>query len=702
MGWAQSGVEGVVGHFTTDQAVRAGVVTAAWSAAASYAPGLLPRTPVQQAAVTGAAVASHYAIGATMWSSIATTAAGLPGSRAGYRALLVAAGVSAGGGKALEIQLRPDSGESLLYGAAWSQAKLLSVVGLAGGLVTASDVLLHDALHVPRSPVTTLVLDLTTGTLMASGTWLRRRRRATRYGDAEAEAPEPSSASPASAATKQQGSRRKQTLAQLKTAAFAAGTVVGTSIGLGVLAVGEQAAARLVSRGLNRLAGEDLGEFGAGAGHAATFAGFAGLGYVGLRMVRRRTERGSGVIEPAYQAPPENPHVSTGPTSTVDFDAIGKEGRRFVLMTLTGSEIEEVMAEPAIDPVRVVIPRSGSIEHRAGLAVSELLATGGIDRSVICVAAPTGVGYVNYVMAEALEYLARGDCAIVVPQYAYVPSALALNKTDEGTALQRAVIEAVRAELVDRGRGSTTRVVQFGESLGAQVAADIGGVNGSWGFDQVGLDSGLYLGVPFRSSLWRSFLRNPDAVTGTGRVIVVSQSDEIVAGTRPHVMVCHHDDPITKFSYSMAVQRPWWLGPPGTRPPGVPQETLFRPITSFCLALVDLLNGMNSKPGAFRRVGHDYRIDMRESLQRTYRLPADPDQEIRIEAALRTREQLWAEKRLIAKTGERALQSVRDTINSWGQDTVNLQLDEATGERASSRLVDYLNDRLGSGGTGGG
>ena len=115
-------------------------VTAAWSAAASYAPSLLPRTPVQQSAATGVAVASHYAIGATLWSAIATTAAGLPGSFAGNQALLTAAAVSASGGKLLEVQLRDESAESLLYGAAWSQAKLLSVVGLAGGLVTASDV----------------------------------------------------------------------------------------------------------------------------------------------------------------------------------------------------------------------------------------------------------------------------------------------------------------------------------------------------------------------------------------------------------------------------------------------------------------------------------------------------------------------------------------------------------------------------------
>ena len=694
MGWASSGVDGVLRHFTTDQAVRAGVVTAAWSAAASYARGLLPRTAVQQAAATGVTVAAHYAIGATLWSGVATTAAGAPGSRAGNRALLIAAAVSAAGGKAAEVTLRPHSGDSLLYGAAWSQAKLLSVVGLAGGLVTASDVVVHETLGLPRSPTTTLALDLTMGTAMASGTWVRRRRRAKRYhGD---DRPERQTAPPPGRAA-DGGDRKQQLLGAAKTAAYATGTVVGTSVGLGILAVAEQAAARQVTRGLTQLIGEELGEFGEGVGHGVTFGAFAALGYLGLRAVRKRTERGSDIIEPAYQAPPTSEFVSAGPRSTVEFDAIGKEGRRFVLMRLDRAEIESVMNEPATEPARVVIPGSGTLRYRAGLAVSELIATGGIDRSLICIAAPTGVGYVNYVMAEALEYLTRGDCAIVVPQYAYVPSALALNKTDEGTALQRAIVETVHAELAARDPHHRTRVVQFGESLGAQVAADVGGVQGVAGFDEAGLESGVYLGVPFRSSLWRSILRDPAAMTASGRIVVVADSRELTEGAGRHVLVIHYDDPITMFAYSMVVQRPWWMGAPGTRPPLVPQETYFRPITTCILGMVDILNGMNTKPGKFQRVGHDYRIDMRESLEKTFALPAGLDQQMRIEAALRIREQEWAEKRLIAKTGESALRSLRETINSWGRDSVNLELDDLPGDGAQSRLVEYLSERLGSG-----
>ena len=108
------------------------------------------------------------------------------------------------------------------------------------------------------------------------------------------------------------------------------------------------------------------------------------------------------------------------------------------------------------------------------------------------------------------------------------------------------------------------------------------------------------------------------------------------------------------------------MGPPLSRPPEVPRETYFRPITSFVLAAVDVGNGMQMKPGVFVRSGHDYRIDLREALQKTFALPATDEQAARIEAALRHREQDWAERRLVARTGEIALRNLSRTINSSG------------------------------------
>ena len=109
----------------------------------------------------------------------------------------------------------------------------------------------------------------------------------------------------------------------------------------------------------------------------------------------------------------------------------------------------------------------------------------------------------------------------------------------------------------------------------------------------------------------------------------------------------------------------------------VPRETLFRPVVSFVIALVDLVNGMNMKPGDFRRVGHDYRIDIREALQETFVLEVSPEQAEAIEAALREREQEWAEKRLVYRAFDKAARNVVSTLNKWGKGNVSIDLPDA-------------------------
>ncbi len=157
------------------------------------------------------------------------------------------------------------------------------------------------------------------------------------------------------------------------------------------------------------------------------------------------------------------------------FDTLGKEGRRFVLMALTADDITAVMGEPAIDPVRVVggYESADGIDERARLTLQDMDDCGAFDRGLIVVGSPTGVGYFNYSLAEALEYLTRGDCAIVVPQYALVPSALALTRTTEAEELTRLVLEGIRDRLASDPAHDRPRVVLIGESLGANIALDI-------------------------------------------------------------------------------------------------------------------------------------------------------------------------------------------------------------------------------------
>ena len=122
---------------------------------------------------------------------------------------------------------------------------------------------------------------------------------------------------------------------------------------------------------------------------------------------------------------------------------------------------------------------------------------------------------------------------------------------------------------------------------------------------------------------------------------------------------------------------------------------------SFVIAIVDLLNGMDSKPGEFKLLAHDYRIDLREALETTFDLSVTLDQRDQIESALRRREQEWAEKRLIARTRREGTAAPAQHHQLLGMDTVNLQLDEKPSDDASSRLIDYLNARLGQSGSSG-
>ncbi len=648
----------VITEFTTDPAVRTGFMQAAWSVAPSFARGLLPRSPTQQAVVVGVNATAHYAIGATAWAGISSLVAGIPGHRAGPRALMAGAVVAGAGGFALERALRPRSGDNLVYATAWSGAKLLATTGLAGGLVTASDTIAHSLLGRRPSLTSTLALDMGFGVAMAAGTMIRRNLRAKRYGWVEEDR---------QAVASVHGAKAYVTIA---------GISVGTAAGIAGLAISEQTVARGINVGLNRSAGTDLGETGVWLSHCVTGAGLAAAGLFALDKVRQRTSRANEVMEPAYPAPPNNPTVSCGPTSLIDFDAIGKEGRRFVLMALKGPQITNVMGEVAIDPVRAVIPRDGTVAERAELAVAELEALGGFERSVIVVASPTGVGYVNYVMAEALEYLTRGNCAIVVPQYALVPSALALDKTAEGTQLQAEVLAAISRRIRRIPPTRRPRLYQFGESLGAQVALDVAAVGGIARLDSMDVTAGLYLGVPFRSRTWHAWVDQPAAIDPMGRMVLVTEPDEAPDTPGRHLMVVHNDDPVNKFAYTMFVRRPWWFGAPETRPPMVPRETLFRPISSFVIAVFDLLNAMNQKPGVFQRIGHDYRIDLRGSLQKAFGLTASETQAVAIEAALREREQMWAEARLVAKTALRAVASINQTLNKWGRSTVSMDFVE--------------------------
>lgn len=657
--WAMSLVR-KVRTVPAQPAVRAGVVGAAASVAGSYARGLLPRSATDQALATGVSASLHYLVTATASAAAETVALYASGDHSARNrrppvgTMLLTDMAFIAGGALVERIIPPDPDEAMPRSLTRFVAHFAMVGGAANVLVTAAD---EATMHVPairRWQDRSLLVDATLGAGLAGLFVWERHRRAQRYGLVDPDRP----------AVEHSG---------LVETVRATGMGLASGAGLLVVAGTEQWLAHMASKAFGRsVRGVDIGS--PWLGHAAALTVFTTAGVVAFSVFKRRVERGGDVVEAAYPEPPTSPYVSAGPESIIDFDTIGKEGRRFVLMALTAEEIEEVMGEPAVNPVRAVagFESTPSTRQRAELCLIEMERLGAFERSLICVASPTGVGYVSYVFTEALEYLTRGDCAVVMPQYALVPSALALGDTGDGTELQRLVLEGIRDRVQAMAPERRPRVVQFGESLGAQVALDVAYPHGTATYDRLGLEAGLYLGVPFRTLAWNEWLEKRDGFDPDGVLHVVSEPsvlEELPPERRTairHLMLVHHDDPVNKFGYRQAVRPPWWMGRPDTRPPKVPREVMWRPLTTFVLTLVDLKNGMQLTPGTFERRGHDYRIDTVASIQAVFGLDCTTEQRHAIEKALREREVEWAKRRLVARKFAAARDAINSTLGKWG------------------------------------
>ncbi len=663
---------GPLTRWATDAPVQAGIAGASWSVTGTLARGLLPRSATQQAVATGVVAATHFQLTATAWATLQALGA-RPGERPGTRANLVIASAGIVGGLGLSAATSRYAATSMPAAAAATAGRITAFAALAGGSSALWDCVLHKRLGLRPGLDTTLIPAVATGAAVVAVSVLNRSRRAAKYGIV---APE------------RRAIRHVGPEAALKAGAIG----IASGVGLAAATGGEQLLARAVEKGMARVIGRDPGALGSLIAHGTILGSMAVGAVVGLNSVTSRIQRRDDIVEPAYPVPPTSRFVSAGPASSMPFDSLGKEGRRFVLMALSADEISTVMSQTAVrEPVRVVggFESSPDIAERARKTIKDMEDCGAFDRSLICVGSPTGVGYFNYSLAEALEYLTLGDCAIVVPQYALVPSALALTRTAEAERLTRLVLEGIRDRLALMPPDERPRVVLIGESLGANVALDI--ANDAQrpylpALNPLGVAGGLYLGVPFRTRLWNAWRAEPAHVDPEGRLLLVAEpdhADQVAPGHARHLMLVHHDDPVNKYSFRMVLQPPWWLGPPVQRPPLVPREVKFRPITSFVLATVDLLNGMNSKPGTFVRRGHDYRIDIRAGLERAFGLTSTPTQSDAIEAALRARETEWATRRMVARKLDKARRAIEKQLSEWGSPTISVaDLDPANADTA--------------------
>jgi len=662
----------------SNTAERVAALASAAAAGTSFGPGLLPRTALDQALATGIVAAAQHGLVMTSQSASCAVARwivpgdGTPSGR--VRNLAAQAAVSGGlaaAGAAAERMLAARPGEPMRRAALRTAGRRTWRIGLAGAAVSGAAAV--DAAIGDRRPALDVLAaagGLLTGAALAG--YHIHRFHAAEEADRSPMAPatDPLTGEPADGAGRPAGPQLPPAVRSLLLGA-------AVSAGLHGLAVAEGAFARGLTAGALRVAPR-AGPLAELAGHAAALgATVAGVG-AAVEYLDRHAETGGSAIDAAYDRPPSLQTVSGGPASAVGWTSLSREGARFVNLALTPQEIADVTGVPVAQvkaPVRAYagLESGPDVDVRVDLVMEELTRLGAFERSVLCVASPTGSGYVNYVAIETLEYLTRGDCATVALQYSLRPSFLSLDRVAMGREQNRALLHALEWRLRAMPEERRPRLVGFGESLGAHTAQDAFLHEGVSGLHRVGMDSALFLGTP-AGSRWASQWRlHPERKDPDGEVAEVASYREWLMlppgerARRRYVLLSHHEDPVTRFEPLLAVQRPAWLGPPAARPPGISPLARWYPVTTFILTLVDLKNALHVVAGTFAARGHDYRADLARMVSQVYRLPASDTELAAIEYALRRREASCAQQRLVAEQLHRATEAIQRQTRSWSR-----------------------------------
>jgi len=163
---------------------------------------------------------------------------------------------------------------------------------------------------------------------------------------------------------------------------------------------------------------------------------------------------------------------SGSPASLVDWDSLGREGRKFTALGPTASEITAFTGQPATEPVRAYagMASAADVEDRARLAVDDLERAGGFDRASLLIVTTTGSGWVVPSSVDAFEYMTGGDSAIVAMQYSHLPSWISyLVDQERARDAGRELFDAVYERWSALPHDSRPQLLDFGESLGSLV-----------------------------------------------------------------------------------------------------------------------------------------------------------------------------------------------------------------------------------------
>jgi len=618
-----------------DVSSRSGFLLGAYYTGLSFQPNLLSRGTRDQAIVSGVAAAVGYAWGASAHSFFRSTADRLPlASRSqtgrvmsGVIVDATAAAIGTAVMKALPAREHESSKRALLR---------LGGVGLtAAGLAGMGADSLETFRGKPGFHLTGVLAALAT----TGGAYALTK---------------PGTATRGAMAPGQTVAHENVVREVSKPKALLSGMAV-TGI-LFAVAKGESALSSAVARGAARALGGSRDDHRT-IGRVAASAALVGLGWGAVAGASRiLTKAGTGV-EVAHENPPDIPEVTGGPGSVVPWVDQTRESRRWLTMALRPGQIEEVMGEPAVQPIRVYGPlqAASTPEDRANLLLAEIDRTKALERPAFALFSPTGSGYVNYVATETFEFLMRGNCASASIQYSVLPSALSLTKVDLATHQTRILVNGIVSRLMAMPAERRPKFYLFGESLGSQVSEEMFRGTGISGPKGISLDAALWIGTPastvYRRELWgkRTVAEAPEVGPGSyylpravrdWKALPDSEREKV-----NFLLLQNGDDPVPKFDPPLVWKRPDWLGPDDLRPPGAPLGTKWLPVVSFVTTFIDLQNALVPTPGFFQEGGHDYRREIPEAMSAVWGLSASDEQMQSVQEALRFRELQWEARR---------------------------------------------------------
>jgi len=356
--------------------------------------------------------------------------------------------------------------------------------------------------------------------------------------------------------------------------------------------------ARLLSRWIGRRAARAIGWI--------LVAGLAYLAVTGLLLQGlvdglnsaysvRDTKTAEGIHQPTTSL------RSGGPGSVIPWDTLGWQGRNFIGLGPSVSEIAKLTGRPAIEPIRVYagLASASDAEARANLAVRDLERTGAFNRKNLLVVTTTGSGWVDPALVDSFEYLTGGDSATVAIQYSYLPSWVSyLVDQSKAREAGRALFDAVYGAWSDVPQQQRPRLFVAGESLGS-----FGGETAFSGEHSLAnLTSGaLFAGPPNFNTLFREFTDHRDAgspemqpVYQDGRIVRFASdaSTDIPPDGQPWtgsrvLYMMHPSDPIVWWSPHLIFSRPDWIGE-ATHGTDVLRGMFWLPVVTFWQVTADL------------------------------------------------------------------------------------------------------------------